>query len=1564
MACHGAADAPPRRTVERTATTSSALTSFVQANYANVATATVTFSAAQVAGDLNLVIVGGASPDMVASVLSVADTAGNAYALAGTQPQEADENDSWTVWEVIYYAKNIAASPSNTVTVTLDDTASLDIRVAEYSGLDRTNPLDAVGTHVGQSASLTASVTTTNASDLIVATGCFEETVTGPGPGFTSRMSTPFGDIVEDRTVSSVGTYTATPVVPADGGYVEQLIALRTAAGSTPAFVQGNYYDDDAIFTSELAAVTLPLRSAQAAGDLNFVAVAWDSTPAVALTAVTDSAGNTYSLAAGPTQLKDKFGSFTLQQSIYYAKNIVAAASNAITVTFAQPVDWPDVRAVEYGGLDPTNPVDVTGVLTGKSNATSTGPVTTTNANDLLVAAIGAEQGITGAGPGFTNRVLAHYGDIIEDKTVSAIGTYTATAPATLGAWIGQIVAFRAAGSGGPSCAGVTCTASDACHVAGTCNPSTGLCSNPVAANGTSCSDGNACTLGDTCQAGTCTAGSAVTCTASDACHTAGTCSPSAGTCSNPVAANGTACSDGNACTLGDSCQAGTCTGGSPATCAASDQCHAAGSCNPGTGACSNPALANGTGCNDGNACTLGDSCQGGTCTGGSPVSCAASDQCHAAGSCDPGTGACSNPALANGTGCSDGNACTLGDSCQAGTCTAASPVSCAASDQCHAAGSCDPGTGACSNPARANGTGCNDGNACTGGDTCQAGTCTGGSTITCTASDSCHTAGTCNPATGACSNPAASDGTACTGTNKCEQTYACASGTCTGSNPVTCAASDACHVAGTCDPASGACSNPTATNGTVCNDGNACTQSDTCQGGACTGSNPVACVASSPCHVAGTCDPTSGGCSNPPAPNGTPCTDGNACTQTDACNSGACIGSNPVTCTATGSTCDPTSGTCSTPPPPDGGTGGSVVAGGSGDPAISGTTTETLSLCPGASGLTYDGKGSGNSSQSVAPSAAFLGGEVCLLPPAAQTTAAGLVIGLDAIALVGDLATAGSATCNGVDVTDCSPEAAGIAYDITVNRPVHGPYTFNSWRDVLRVLYAGVTNDPSDQGCDSEIRQTIANNWGNLFETQCSGGNCTKLQHLLRPDDGSAEAQAFAAILGLPTRSSASALNGFGTSPYCNSLNWDGSPANASCGLGAHRQWVGPGGILDSTAADGTHHGPPPGTWGSTPDPTQGALGADVLPTSYQDNDPIRRPCIGSAIAGNTGPAEEVCNLDGALGLVLSVPSVDFVSVQNAGRNPFPTAPCTGFAAGPPEPIFTCAATGVTHGACPDGAAMVQGTCQIPVDSSGNSLCENEPSHWPSSTDPVAKDGRIFNSVLFSGATGYTQSHVADPAGGPSFTFPFAGHWGRIHSQTVVWDPGNIATQGVPCQQQNATSQIGCLAQADPCGLGFAATAALSWNGFALTNTVPIKLNEELPLPECIQDLTYPLWHKLYLNSVSGFPGLSGPDLALAQCEADPDIIDTALVDNQLIPLGLSDPNGSNPYCEDFDEQVTCGQSSNVDGCAGNGFVGLPTASTTCGNGVLEAYEECDNGNANLNGGAPGTCSLICRFN
>jgi hypothetical protein len=98
-------------------------------------------------------------------------------------------------------------------------------------------------------------------------------------------------------------------------------------AASTITYVQSNYSTPQTPQT----AVNVTFSAAQAAGDLNVVAVGWnDSTAAVS--ALTDSSGNTYTRAVGPTAV-----SGYLSQSIYYAKNIAAAAAgaNTVTVTFS-----------------------------------------------------------------------------------------------------------------------------------------------------------------------------------------------------------------------------------------------------------------------------------------------------------------------------------------------------------------------------------------------------------------------------------------------------------------------------------------------------------------------------------------------------------------------------------------------------------------------------------------------------------------------------------------------------------------------------------------------------------------------------------------------------------------------------------------------------------------------------------------------------------------------------------------------------------------------------------------------------------------------------------------------------------------------------------------------------------------------------------------------------------------------------------------------------------------------------------------------------------------------------
>ena len=61
-----------------------------------------------------------------------------------------------------------------------------------------------------------------------------------------------------------------------------------------------------------------------------------------------------------------------LRQAIYYAKNI-AAGSNTVTVKFNQAAVFPDVRILEYSGLDTSDPLDVTAGAVGTGASRTAG---------------------------------------------------------------------------------------------------------------------------------------------------------------------------------------------------------------------------------------------------------------------------------------------------------------------------------------------------------------------------------------------------------------------------------------------------------------------------------------------------------------------------------------------------------------------------------------------------------------------------------------------------------------------------------------------------------------------------------------------------------------------------------------------------------------------------------------------------------------------------------------------------------------------------------------------------------------------------------------------------------------------------------------------------------------------------------------------------------------------------------------------------------------------------------------------------------------------------------------
>jgi hypothetical protein len=262
-----------------------------------------------------------------------------------------------------------------------------------------------------------------------------------------------------------------------------------------------------------------------------------------------------------------------------------------------------------------------------------------------------------------------------------------------------------------------------------------------------------------------------------------------------------------------------------------------------------------------------------------------------------------------------------------------------------------------------------------------------------------------------------------------------------------------------------------------------------------------------------------------------------------------------------------------------------------------------------------------------------------------------------------------------------------------------------------------------------------------------------------------------------------------------------------------------------------GNHRRPSP----QPPSPGHGIMGAygddpinenftnaDVLPTSYQDNDPIRRKCLGNTAGlwGNSG--EEVCNLDGKLGVVLAIPATDFLTQNASGSNQqYPTNACTNqFHTGSSNTAasaFNCApSSSAFHAAqCPNGDAQTSGGCVVPQDGTNlTAQCLNNASGFY--TQPNRKslltpayDGRRHNLAFFSGfgqssGVSWIKQTIQNGKATPPSVQLFGG-MGRIHSIQSVFDSNWPSPPNTGCQFKDATDQISCLAQADPCSIGYA---------------------------------------------------------------------------------------------------------------------------------------------------------------
>ncbi|HKQ70454.1 MAG TPA: hypothetical protein VJT73_13990 [Polyangiaceae bacterium] len=589
--------------------------------------------------------------------------------------------------------------------------------------------------------------------------------------------------------------------------------------------------------------------------------------------------------------------------------------------------------------------------------------------------------------------------------------------------------------------------------------------------------------------------------------------------------------------------------------------------------------------------------------------------------------------------------------------------------------------------------------------------------------------------------------------------------------------------------------------------------------------------------------------------------------------------------------------------------------------------------------------------------------------PAASAAKAEGLTFGLDGISLVASKDTGASTTCNGTTI-DCSratDPTAGLAktrtLTVTVNEIVPGPngsieetnlagddvyagspiaigaervlpgpngvidtakvgddvvlnktvvYTFDDWKDVLKVIFAGrfshswtengvTVSTTNDKECDNIVRHAVVENYGNLFQTACTTGGCTQLHHAFRRDDVSGTTDTFITLLGLKATA------------------WVGSTVPAT---GAPNYFSA---FCNGFSQNAPGQGAPPCDIRRNPEqePTVSA----AYDWDFQDWDPIRRKCTDD---------EKVCGRNGTLGLVLAMLPTDFLTDDQA-YPPVQAKPSLNFKSGQNAPkAFIVGRGDVAQARCPNGG-LSTGTfkCVSPwsdTDKNGALVQQLSTINTPANSQRAGvlgsifcgfrstqADGRVYNLYLRGNTTPgvFVKDQRAVP--GPREIY---GAFYRLHQVAGSYTssaPDIIPSDSAPlpapltsvCVNRDATKQIGCLASVSKCSIGYAGRSATDSAAAGFTAVEALKLDALDPTDECIRKVVtdlpnaYPLSRSLYLNTAFGFENLSNADeRAMAQCFSKSAFIDPILTSRDFVTLGQA------PFCVDFNEQAT-GSSS-----------------------------------------------------
>ena len=213
------------------------------------------------------------------------------------------------------------------------------------------------------------------------------------------------------------------------------------------------YVQSNKSFTGNSTSSATPFLSNNTAG--NFLVAAAIGFGTVTISSIADTLGNNWSLVSQQT-LADG--------TIYYLYAVTNCKGGANTVTITlESSNQPMLLVAEYSGISLTSPLDQLAASTeGASGSYTSGSVTTTVANELLIGVLKCTGGVAATivpAAGWTERQQersATVPDIVLlDNIVSSIGTYAnsgtfSTSVPDNGALIATFKAQASAPSGGP----------------------------------------------------------------------------------------------------------------------------------------------------------------------------------------------------------------------------------------------------------------------------------------------------------------------------------------------------------------------------------------------------------------------------------------------------------------------------------------------------------------------------------------------------------------------------------------------------------------------------------------------------------------------------------------------------------------------------------------------------------------------------------------------------------------------------------------------------------------------------------------------------------------------------------------------------------------------------------------------------------------------------------------------------------------------------------------------------------------------------------------------------------